>query len=76
MADLDTRSKRASSVQILLPFVLAPVLPDGAIAQADRQHTTHSYSGILAAPVGGSSLVVLDKAQFRRIFSFIFGRVN
>lgn len=25
---------------------------------------------------GGSTLVVLDKAQFRRIFSFIFGRVN
>lgn len=48
MADLDTRSKRASSVQILLPFVLAPVLPDGTIDQGDRQHTAHSYSGIAA----------------------------
>ena len=48
MADLDTRSKRASSVQILAPWMLAPVLPDGSIAQADRQHIAWSYSGILA----------------------------
>jgi hypothetical protein len=45
---VDTRSKRASSVGIGLPFVLAPVLPDGTIAQADRQHIALSYSGILA----------------------------
>ena len=49
MADLDSRSKRASSVQILLPFVHAPVLPDGTIAQGDRQQTAHMYSGILAS---------------------------
>ncbi len=48
MANLDTRSKRASSVGIALPFILAPVLPDGTIAQGDRQHTAWSYSGILA----------------------------
>lgn len=29
----------------------------------------------LPPPVSGT-LIVLDKAQFRRIFSFIFGRVN
>lgn len=45
---VDNRSKRASSVGILLPFVLAPPLPDGTIAQADRQHIAWSYSGILA----------------------------
>lgn len=49
MADLDTRSKRASSVQILVPSTLAPVVPDGALNQADRQQTAHMYSGILAA---------------------------
>ena len=76
MADLDNRSKRASSVQILIPSTLAPVLPDGTIDQADRQHTAHTYSGILASSPGGVSLTVLDKAQFRRVFSFIFGRVN
>lgn len=48
MANLDTRSKRASSVGILSPFILAPVLPDGSISQADRQHIALSYSGILA----------------------------
>ena len=46
---VDTRSKRASSVGILIPSTLAPVLPDGTIAQADRQHVAFSYSGIAAA---------------------------
>ena len=45
---MDTRSKRASSVNILLSTILAPVLPDGTISQADRQHTAWSYSGIRA----------------------------
>lgn len=48
MANLDSRSKRASSVGIVLSFILAPVLPDGTISQADRQHTAWSYSGIVA----------------------------
>ena len=50
MANLDTRSKRASSVGILLVSVLAPPLPDGAItALGDRQHIAWEYSGIEAA---------------------------
>ena len=49
MADLDTRSKRASSAGIALAFVLAPPLPDGTLTQGDRQHIAVSYSGILAA---------------------------
>lgn len=49
MADLDSRSKRASSVGMLTPWVLAPPLPDGTLAQGDRQHIAWSYSGILAA---------------------------
>lgn len=48
MANLDNRSKRASSVGILLPFLLAVPAPDGTIAQADRQHAAHTYSGIAA----------------------------
>jgi hypothetical protein len=49
VANLDTRSKRASSVGVLVGFfVLAPVLPDAAITQGDRQHIAVSYSGILA----------------------------
>jgi hypothetical protein len=39
MAGLDTRAKRSSSVQVLTPFLLAPVLPDGTIDQGDRQQT-------------------------------------
>lgn len=49
MADLDTRSKRASSVGLLLAFVLAPPLPDATLDQGDRQHIARSYSGVLAA---------------------------
>ena len=48
---LDTRSKRASSVGILLAFVLAPPLPDGTLGQGDRQHIAATYSGILATGV-------------------------
>lgn len=48
MANLDTRSKRASSVQILAPYNLALVLPDGTIASADMQHIAWTYSGIAA----------------------------
>jgi len=46
MADLDSQSKRASSVGILEPWILSPALPDGAITQTDRQHIAWCYSGI------------------------------
>ena len=48
MANLETRSKRASSIQALMPFMIAPPLPDGTISQGDRQHIAWMYSGILA----------------------------
>jgi len=51
MADLDTRSKRASSVGILLPSILSLVLPDATISAGDRQHTAWTYSGIAAATI-------------------------
>lgn len=49
MADLDTRAKRSSSVNLLKSYQLALVTPDGTIAQGDRQQTAWTYSGILAA---------------------------
>lgn len=76
MANLDTRSKRASSVQILAPAVLSPVLPDATIDQGDRQHVALTYSGILATGAGGASLLAIERAQFRRMFGRVFGRVN
>jgi hypothetical protein len=65
---VDSRSKRASSVSIMLPFVLAPVLPDGTIAQADRQHIAFSYSGILAsaAEALAEALYLLSKIELTR----------
>ena len=44
MADLDTRSKRASSVGVLQPWLHAPVLPDGTLDVGDRQHMAWSYA--------------------------------
>lgn len=55
MANLDTRSKRSSSVGILRVGMLAPPLPDATISQGDRQHIAVSYSGILAAAAGGAA---------------------
>lgn len=58
MADLDTRSKRASSIQTLKSYVIAPPLPDGTIGQGDRQHIAFTYSGIVLGifvyPLSGS----------------------
>lgn len=44
MADLDDRRKRASSVQLLAPFVLASPLPDGTVSGLDRPHVMHLYA--------------------------------
>lgn len=74
MADLDTRSKRASSVQIFLPFVLSPVLPDGTINQGDRQHTAMSYSGIAAS--GGSPSISGLLTAGKLIHSILQGRLS
>ena len=47
MADLDSRSKRASSVQMLVPSLVAPPLPDGSIDVQDRSHIAWNYSGTI-----------------------------
>lgn len=51
MANLDTPSKRISSVGLLVASTLALPLPDGTLSAGDRQHQAHSYSGILASAV-------------------------
>ena len=57
MANLDSPSKRASSVGICLISTAAPPFPpDGTIGDADRQHIALSYSGISA----GAPVVVVD----------------
>lgn len=55
MANLDTRAKRASAVQLLIASVLAPPLPDGTIAAEDRLHVAHLYSGISVAVTANPS---------------------
>lgn len=70
MADLDTTSKRRSSVQILAPYNLAPPAPDGTLDQGDRQHIAWAYSGVLAqAPPTGGGGLILDSAILRGTIS-------
>ena len=58
MADLDTASKRISSVG-LFGRILALPLPDNTIGQGDRQHIAWTYSGI-AATAQAALAFVLD----------------
>jgi len=44
---MDTAAKRQSALTFGLPF-LRGLIPDGEIAQADRQNASFSYGGILA----------------------------
>lgn len=67
MANLDIRSKRASSAGVLLRPLLMLPLPDGILDQGDRQHTAATYSGIIAAAavvVVGRGLTTLDSQTF------------
>lgn len=57
---LNTSTKRRSSVGILAPWLPAPPSPTdsaGVIDQADRAHSAHAYSGILAVPFGLSAVL-------------------
>lgn len=45
---IDTRNKRSSAIHTSSPWRCQLPLADGAIGQADRQHTAWIYSGILA----------------------------
>lgn len=58
MADLDSASKRTSSVGWGLVWMLAPPIPDGTLNQGDRQHVGFSYSGIAAAAVAALAFVL------------------
>ena len=58
MADLDTRSKRASSWGTLRPYIITPPLPDGTIGQGDRQHIAYTYSGISASAASEALLAL------------------
>jgi len=72
---LDTRSKRASSVSVLLISVLSPVLPDGTIGQGDRQHTANHYSGVLAAAPDVDGFYIYLKGSVNRT-TMLVGSVN
>lgn len=44
---IDTRNKRASAINVGLPWRCSFPMPDGSISQADRKHVSLLYAGIL-----------------------------
>jgi len=59
MANLDTASKRISSVGIMLVSILAVPLPDATIDAGDRADIAWSYSGIAAVGVVADPIICL-----------------
>ena len=51
---IDTERKRKSAATVATIWNAPSVVPDGTIAQADRQHIGWSYSGILAQAAGAA----------------------
>jgi len=78
MADLDTRSKRASCIQILKSYIVALPETDGSINQVDRQHIAFCYSGIIASTVLEVLNIVKETVYFQKTLleNILFGRVQ
>ena len=51
---IDTAAKRSSCLDFEEVWTAGIPFPDGAVAQADRQHLLWSYSGILVSPAAVS----------------------
>jgi hypothetical protein len=56
----DTRDKRASAMNLRMPFRRDWPLADGAIDQGDRQHAALMYSGILAEALATPTIPTYD----------------
>jgi hypothetical protein len=49
---LDSRNKRASAINVGMPWRMILPIPDGNVAnEADRKHTAYQYAGITNAEV-------------------------
>ena len=70
MPDLDTTSKRRSSVQVLASYNLAPPLPDGTLDAGDRQHIAWTYALAAAAAPSATETRVLRVYQGLIVESF------
>jgi hypothetical protein len=72
---IDTAEKRFSMMGMGCPPCYRLDLASG-INAADRRHLLESYRGIAAAAPGGTTIMSQERANFRRIFGRVFGRVN
>lgn len=67
MADLTTRDKRASAIDVFLPTGRVLPNPTGAVGAADRAQVAYAYSGEFTADTGGGGAGgMLDGRQSRR----------
>lgn len=66
MADLDTASKRISSVGLFRTMLALPI-PDGTIGQGDRQHIAWTYSGVSASVAVAAFILDMNT----RIFAYL-----
>lgn len=73
---VDSAAKRASATLFLVPSYAVGVFPDGTIGQGDRQASSWSYSGILAAGAGPSTIISQTRSIARFVYARIWGRVN
>ena len=65
----DSPQKRISAMNIRSPWRRSGVLPDGSIAQGDRQSAFRFYSGILFADAsqaefGGNLIILMGRRRY------------
>ena len=76
--NLNTQAKRLSMLAFDAVGTGVHTLPgpNGSFGKGDLQHFCDCYSGILFQTIGGGTLIVIERAMFRRVFGRVFGRVN
>lgn len=74
---MDTRQKRMSAMHPASPW-RGPMVDatESGFTQGNRQAAAFMYSGILAGGAAAPTLMAMERAQFRRVFGRLWGRVN
>lgn len=69
---IDTRDKRASAIEVGLPWRGLLPVPDGGLNQGDRQQVAFMYRGVLAQSAAPSTGVL----PYNRPFILTTGRFS
>jgi len=60
---VDSKADRASATALLVPSMAPYIMPDGSIAQADKQAAAWCYGGVLAATVSAYSTEITANVE-------------